>query len=377
MENKVSNLARRIQNHLKNLRSISKEKRELFSADRPVCTEIRRASLDQNLTDKLIIFLRGTGCSAIDQNGGCTFCGFYTATNHGIKLNRENFLNQLQYAFEVHKKEINQFRIISLYNDGSMLSEHEINLDVTLEMIESLSKFENLKLITIESKLQDITEDKILKLKNATNKKLEISFGFESSDPMIRRLCINKNFTNDKVVSTIQNLISHDVNPTSLIMVKPPFLTEREAIDDVVKSLVFLENTQVDRIDIELPTVEEFTLTHELWEKGLYQPIMLWSAIEILRQKDLLNLKKQIYISPPNYTVQALAYSSNCPKCDDKISKLFMEYNKKNDFSVFENLKCECKSEWNQRFKLSEIEILPIVDRVEKIMNLLENKPTF
>lgn len=58
------------------------------------------------------------------------------------------------------QKELDRFPIISLYNDGSMLSEQEISLDVTLEMIQTLSSFQNLKLITTESKLQDITEEK-------------------------------------------------------------------------------------------------------------------------------------------------------------------------------------------------------------------------
>ncbi|MBK9499254.1 MAG: hypothetical protein IPO06_07810 [Leptospiraceae bacterium] len=104
MEENYSQLARRIQSYLKDLRNKSEFDREEFSVDRPVCTEIRHARYNGDLVQKLIIFLRGTGCSSIELNGGCTFCGFYSATNHGIKLNRSNFLNQLQFAFDLHKK---------------------------------------------------------------------------------------------------------------------------------------------------------------------------------------------------------------------------------------------------------------------------------
>ena len=375
MEENYSQLARRIQSYLKDLRNKSEFDREEFSVDRPVCTEIRHARYKGALVQKLIIFLRGTGCSSIELNGGCTFCGFYSATNHGIKLNRSNFLNQLQFAFDLHRKELDWFPIISLYNDGSMLSEQEISLDVTLEMIQTLSSFKNLKLITTESKLQDITEEKILRIKNATNKELELSFGFESSDTVVRRLCINKNFTNNKVIEVAKLLKAHNINCTALLMLKPPFLSEQESIDDAVKSLQFLEETEINRIDIELPTVEAFTLSHELWKHDLYKPIMLWSVVEILKRRHALNLKKIIYVSPANYTVKAIATSSNCHLCNDKFSSLFMEYNQTNDISVFDNLTCECKHDWNQRLIPSSLEQLPLADRVGKMMDAIEKIP--
>lgn len=157
-------------------------------------------------------------------------------------------------------------------------------------------------------------------------------------------------------------------------MLKPPFLSEQESIDDAVKSLQFLEETEINRIDIELPTVEAFTLSHELWKQELYKPIKLWSVIEILKHRHALNLKKIIYVSPANYTVKAIATSSNCPLCNDKFSNLFMEYNQTNDISVFDNLTCECKHDWNQRLIPSSLEQLPLADRVEKMMDMLEDK---
>ncbi len=375
MEENHSNLARRIQNYLKELRNKSESEREIFSVNEPVCTEIRKAQYKGSLVQKLIIFLRGTGCSSIDLNGGCTFCGFYSATNHGIKLERKNFLNQLQFAFDLHKKELDRFLIISLYNDGSMLSEHEISLDVTLDMIRTLSTFQNLQLITTESKLQDITEEKILKIRNATTKELELSFGFESSDPLVRKLCINKNFTNNKVIEISKLLKAHNFGYTALVMLKPPFLSEQESIYDAVKSLEFLEKTEINRIDIELPTVEAFTLTHELWKMNLYKPIMLWSVVEILKRKHELNLKKKIYVSPANYTVKAIATSSNCNLCNENFSHLFMEYNKTNDISVFDNLTCECKHDWSRRLIPSSLEQLPLADRVGNMMDIIEKLP--
>lgn len=375
MEENYSKLARKIQTYLKELRNKSESEREIFSVNEPVCTEIRKAQYKDELVQKLIIFLLGTGCSSIEQNGGCTFCGFYSATNHGIKLERTNFLNQLQFAFDLHKNELDRFPIISLYNDGSMLSEQEINLDVTLEMIRTLSTFQNLQLITTESKLQDITEEKILKIRNATSKELELSFGFESSDPLVRRLCINKNFTNNKVVEISKLLKAHNFGCTALLMLKPPFLSEQEAIDDAVKSLEFLEKTEINRIDIELPTVEAFTLSYELWKVDLYKPIMLWSVVEILKRKHELNLKKKIYVSPANYTVKAIAVSSNCDLCNENFSHLFMEYNKANDISVFDNLTCQCKHDWNERLIPSSLEKLPLAERVEKIMDTIEKIP--
>lgn len=368
----TTNLVTIIQNKIKSLRRLAEINREDFSVDEPVFTEIRTAVLNGKLVSKLILFLRGTGCSSIQSNGGCTFCGFYSATNLGIKLTEKNFMNQFKAGLESNKSFLDSLPIVSIYNDGSMLAESEIGFSVLLKMVEELSSLPNLKRITIESRVSDIKEEKLKKLRASTDKEIEIAFGFESSNPMIRKLCINKNFSNTVLVKKIQMMQESGIRPVALVMIKPPFLTEVEAIQDSIESLKFLENTGVERIDFELPTIEEFTLSHELWKCGSYKPIYFWSLVEILRARETNHLLKPVYISPPNYTVQSLAVSSNCEICDPLFINLFTKFNESNQSLVFSGVDCSCKEGWENRLIPSPTENLPLSTRIETILNSID-----
>ncbi len=122
------------------------------------------------------------------------------------------------------------------------------------------------------------------------------------------------------------------------MILKSPFLTEKEAIDDYVNSIKYLEKFKLERIDMELPTVEKYTLVYELWKHKMYIPAKFWSVIEILKTKHKLGVKTPIYISPSNYSVSVEAKTSNCSKCDSKVNNAFKHYNNFGDISIFDNI---------------------------------------
>ncbi|MBE7411761.1 MAG: hypothetical protein L6Q54_05045 [Leptospiraceae bacterium] len=369
-------LAKRIQSILRKIRSESKKSNlNSFSLTEPVFTETRKTIWDGKLVDRLIIFFRGSGCLWVEKGGGCTFCGFYTATNQGNKIQDSDYLTQLENTLTKYKNEIEKFPIISLYNDGSMLSNQEINFSALLKIIERISKYPFIKRITLESKLSDITEEKIKILKNSTDKELEIALGFESSNPLVRKICINKNFSNSHFLKTSEMLNNYNVSIVALMMLGPPFLTESESIQDAIDSLTFLEKAKIYRIDFELPTVEKFTLTEILYNNGFYKPLMLWSVTEILRKKGKLNLNTPIYISPPRYTVPSISMASNCALCDLRFFSLIEDYNKNQNIDIFERDEskkiCQCHAKW-ENLLIETKSDLEFLDRVEKIITRLE-----
>src|SRR5207342_2668184 len=93
------------------------------------------------------------------------------------------------------------------------------------------------------------------------------------------------------------------VSLVPLIMVKPPFLSEAQAIHDVVETLQWLDSFDLPRVDLEMATVEEHTLVCDLWSNGLYQTPRLWSVIEILKRSREAGVKTPCFVSPPIYTV--------------------------------------------------------------------------
>jgi radical SAM enzyme (TIGR01210 family) len=317
-----------------------------------IFTETRKSYLGGKYVDRLVLFLRGTGCTWAKDNGGCTFCGFWNATNFGEKISNEYYLHQVSQVLADPQVGIENYHIVSLYNDGSLFEEREIDFDVVLQVFMMLSQQPSIQRIVIETKVIDIDEEKVIALTEVLGDiELEIAVGFESSNDMIRDICVNKNFSRELFEEKAALLQRHKVRLIPLIMLKPPFLTEEMAIEDAVESLVYLELFGLPRIDFELATIEEHTLMHGLWKLGLYTPPRLWSLHQVLDRREALGLTTQLYISPPHYSVEALAYTENCPACNQQMKEAVHRFNRSQTVKDFQGITCGCKDAWQQNIQ--------------------------
>jgi len=330
-------------------------------------TDTRKSYLHGEFVDRLVLFLRGTGCTWVSDNGGCTFCGFWNATNFGEKIPNEDYLHQVSQVLADPEVGVENYPIISLYNDGSLFEEREIAFDVVLTICQMLAKLPSIKRIVIETKIIDINEEKVAALTQALGTiELEIAVGFESANEVIRNVCINKSFPLPIFEKKTDLLQRYGVRLVPLIMVKPPFLTEQMALDDVVASLVYLEPFNLARIDFELATIEAHTLMHDLWQQGLYTTPRLWTLKAILEQRDALGLKTELYISPPTYSVESLAYSENCPSCNPAMQQAIHGFNRSQSVSAFDGIECACKASWqkNLQDEIQPDDLLPHIETV-------------
>jgi len=341
--------------------SISNQK---VTTSQIIRTEIRQGYLNGQVIDRLVIFLRGTGCSYVRKTGGCTFCGFFNATNLNDKISDESYLKQFQDA-------IAQFSvlpsIVCLYNDGSLLCEDEMSFCVVKKMLACLENIPEVKKVVLESRVVDLTEEKIIRLRSAFSKNLEIAIGFESANPNIRDFCINKSFSQTTFENAIHYCKEWEVDIIPLMIFKPPFLTEREAIDDYVANMMYLEPFCLKRIDMEILTIQRDTLAYFLWSRHLFRPPRFWSIIEALKIRTQMNLLTPIYISPISYTVRSECLPSNCSSCDQQIFEQFNDYNRCGLISVFDDLECSCKNLWQEEIQRSDNQSIP-----ERVLSFLQ-----
>lgn len=334
-----------------------------------VFCDLRKGYLDGQYVDRLVLFLRGSGCNLVSKTGGCTFCGFWDVTNFGNKIKDEDYMSQVKTVIDNESYGFSKCPIICMYNDGSMLEEVEISLKVVEDLCRMVAERDHVKRIVIEAKVVDITEQKAAKLRAAVgDKEFEIAVGFESANELVRDHCINKSFRLEQFEKKHEILLKHNIALIPLVMVKPPFLTESQAIDDVVNTFAYLERFNLQRIDLELATIEKNTLVHELWECGEYKTPRLWSIIEIVKRKTALGLKTPIFLSPPNYTATAYEYSLNCPACSDRVVEAIKAYNREQDAAVFDSLECSCEQEWRESMEVKNAG----TDLLDNIENLLD-----
>jgi radical SAM enzyme (TIGR01210 family) len=159
-----------------------------------------------------------------------------------------------------------------------------------------------------------------------------------------------------------------------LLMVKPPFLTEAQAVEDMVATLAYLETFELRRIDLELATVERDTLTCDLWSCGLYSAPWLWSVVEILCRREQLGLRTPVFLSPPSYTGPSLAVSANCPRCGPAVVEAMERYNRTGAAREFDGIDCACRECW--RAALAEEQPRePLVEQVGRIFGELLHRP--
>jgi len=364
-------IANELQQYMRELRNIART--DGINRPKPntqiISTDERVGFIGLRAVRRLVVFLKGTGCSHAQKNGGCTFCGFYNATNFGEKLKDTDYFSQIDYLITEH--DLSAYECISLYNDGSMLCEDEIGIDVISKILQKFDKLLHIEKITIEAKVEDISESNTSLLRNSFSREIEIAVGFESASSQVRALCVNKNFSLFQFEKAVEIAKLNRISLVTLLMIKPPFLTEKESIDDFVKSLSYLENFKLDRIDVELPTVEKDTLTEMMWNIRAYKPASLWSLFEILHEKSRKTLKTRLYISPMIYSVSSIAQADSCEKCFSRLINKINKYNLDQDSSIFDGEDCECRVIWG--YDILEKNSTPLHERVEKTLSILKN----
>lgn len=376
--NSMKSLQARIQDVMRHFRVLASQEYKIFrekNTQQIISTEERFEYHHGETKCRFIIFLRGSGCELAGITGGCTFCGFWNSTHFGKKISEKQTMAQIIKLFEENRVTA---PYIALYNDGSMLNDNEISNSVLLSIVKLIAERSHVEKIILETNIRDITKEVLYRLKIAAgNKELAISFGYESARQIVRTLCINKPFLESTFKEKIELLRMHDIRGIPLVFFNPPFLTESQAIVDCLKTIIALDDYGFERIDLELPTVQPFTLLHSLWKKGAYNLPSYWAIRVLLELANRAKIKTKLYISPQNYTPDFTVKMQSCNCCKTAWIDSFNTYNLHNNTDAMARISCNCFAEWLRRFdpmvNLSNLELL---DRILFQLDLLETSGT-
>ncbi|HOT85132.1 MAG TPA: archaeosine biosynthesis radical SAM protein RaSEA [Methanofastidiosum sp.] len=265
----------------------------------------------------------------------CNMCSYFEDSPSDPSIDLFNvFVDEFNSAYD---KEI---RKVKIFTSGSFLDPKEVNQDCAKKIITFLSE-RGIPEVTLESRPEYIKKDYLEELVGI-GVQIEVAIGLESSNNRILQHSINKGFTFEDFLSASEVLKKLDIKNKAYIMIKPPFVTEKEAIHDAINSAISIENI-ADVISFNPMTVHKNTIVEYLWNKGEYSPPWGWSILEIL--KETSNLRPDIICHPVAFGRSR--GPKNCKICNREIEKRILDFSLKNDPKILE-YGCDCKKEWEE-----------------------------
>jgi radical SAM enzyme (TIGR01210 family) len=357
MTNVLDEMQSLVKNTSAKSRGVSVVKRKVKNPNKPAAAWTIQARIGTKTGTALSIVLSTEGCAhARGSEGGCTMCS-YLLDGTSKNPTSDEFLNQF---LEAMKKVENASAPISvkIYTSGSFLDTDEIPIEARNQILTEISNDKRITEVVLESRpeyVQDSTLEEIRSLLG--NRLIELAMGLESSSDIIRSLCINKNFDFADFKEAVDIGKKYEIGTRAYVLLKPPFLTERDALIDAQKTISDAIDAGVSTISLNPVNVQSNTLVESLWKKQRYRPPWLWSVVEVLQYAHE-TAKGAVRVVCDPAAAGKKRGTHNCGKCDKSVVTAIRQFSLTQDVSVFGDLGCECKNLWNYTLMHEDVSLL-------------------
>ncbi len=301
--------------------------------------------LHGKIVDAFVIIFRTRGCSWA-LNSGCSMCGYFNDSSWS-KISDEDLLAQFDTVMQRYDGQ----RFVKIFNSGSFLDDGEVSQKVRKKILEQLYK--KADKVSVESRPEFVTNQKLTEIKNIIGSKtFEVGIGLETADDFIREYCINKGFTFKDYKKAANVVKKHGFSLKTYILIKPPFISEKKAIDDAIQTVDKIKNV-TDVVSFNPCNVQRNTVVDFLWKRREYRPPWLFSIVEILKKsKEIANnlLLKCDVAGGGN-----IRGAHNCKSCDKMYLKAISDFSLKQDIKIFNNLECECREKWLDQLDIEDL----------------------
>ena len=308
--------------------------------------EPTRVWIDEDRTpggvyDSLTIILNTGGCRWA-RAGGCTMCGYVAESVEDGTVPHDALMEQIDAALE-HEQANAESRcgLVKIYTSGSFLDEREIPATTREAIAETFADRDRM---VVES-LPDFVERERLGTFTDRGIDLDVAVGLETATDRVRHDCVNKYFDFAEFEAACETAETMGAGVKAYLLMKPPFLSESEAIADMKRSVQRCGAVDTCHTVSMNPTnVQSFTMVEELHDANGYRPPWLWSVCAVLESTTDVDA---IVVSDP------VGHGSdrgphNCGECDDTVQRAIKDFDLRGDPSVFEEVSCECERTWEE-----------------------------
>ncbi|MFI7356174.1 radical SAM protein [Streptomyces avidinii] len=311
---------------------------------------------------KKVIVMSG-GCSVPT----CTMCPFTNLNNYGIDgaTSAESLLEQVRRTLARTEDEP-AYEVLSLYNDGSFFAPREIPRDIQVDIAHLVAKA-GVKRLVVESLPQFVTEPVLAPFVQALGGvRLEIGIGLQSADALVRETLVNTRISQRSFERALTVMSALGVDPKIYLMVKPPFLTDGEAVTDVVESVDYLTGLGVRGMTLCPTRVSRNTVAWELWQAGQYTPPNLWTVVEAVRRVHERLAVRVACVNLRGSDFESV-FPDACPVCADRVVDALMRFGESGDAADLPG-DCSCRPP----LEVTGLDHEAIAARAAQQLNVLE-----
>jgi radical SAM enzyme (TIGR01210 family) len=360
MADELTHLVLQVRQIMKTIRGAT-PKKGAASWNKPADLVLRDDFLDGKRVSAASMTLFPTGCQYAAV-GGCTMCGEWSGSNLGTLVSPEFHIAQFAAASAdlVSRKDINWLRI---YQEGSFLNEDEIAPEAREIILRLASHLRGIQRITIESRPEYLTADLTRLVREYTSSiELEIGIGLEAKDDFVRNVCIGKGTTLISYEKAVRVAHASNIIALAYVLIKPPFLSEQEAIDEAVETTKFAFETGFDEVYVQAASIHEWSLSEMLASRGFYSPPWLWSVMEVVKQTAKLGKVKiggLEYFPRPAKVAQNYSNTKDhtiC-QCSHDIWQVIQEFNATGNVALLSAVACSCQETWRALLRAAEDEL--------------------
>ncbi len=288
--------------------------------------------------DSVTVILRTAGCAW----NRCRMCGYrrerYPALPQGELA--ERLIRQVRWV-EANVGD-GEYRLVKIFTSGSFFDPQEVPVAARTAVAEAFRG----RLVIAETRPEyvnaDVLQDFMALIDDGTwSTPLFVAMGLETTDDRIREKCIAKGFTFEDFARAASAAHDAGAGVKAYLLMKPPNLTEREARDDMLRSIEEV-SPLAEMISMNPCTVQTGTDVERLWKQQAYRPPYLWSVLDVL-------LRTPVHVLCDPVGGGQARGPHNCGACDGAIVRGIREYSLTADKGLLAALAagdCGCRKEW-------------------------------
>ncbi|HIH69127.1 MAG TPA: archaeosine biosynthesis radical SAM protein RaSEA [Methermicoccus shengliensis] len=291
--------------------------------------------------DSLTVILRTVGCYRAREGRACTMCGYIRDCATTPPTSSE-LVRQMERALS--KAPSGAF-VLKLYTSGSFFDPTEVPEEARRTILR-MCAHERVERLVVETRCELATKN-VLEEAASIMPRLEIAIGLESASDAVRGECIGKGTTFSDYEAAVMRASALGIPTKTYLLLKPPFLSEGEAMQDVLSSIEKVAPLS-RRISVNLCNVQRGTLVERLWRRGEYRPPWLASAVEILLEAKRAHGNHVIMCDPVG--AGSARGPHNCGRCDRAVANAIRSFSETQDVSYLEEVReeCECYGIWRR-----------------------------